>query len=157
MRGWPVVDGEKHLASEGDGDWQPVFLAALRKQPNVLKAARAAGVSRVMAYRVRKESPEFAAKWEEAVMDAIDNIEGIAMDLAKLRDPKHNNLRMFMLRAHMPDVYGDKSEVRLRGEIEHEHRHTFDFSRLSNTEFDELDGLMLKLKPVEQEAIDGPA
>lgn len=100
---------------ENAGEWTVGFLAALRRTPNVLRAAKAAGISRAMAYKEREADPVFRKEWDEAIADAIENIEAVALDLAKNRDPKHNNLRMFVLRAHKRDVYGEKTDLTVRG------------------------------------------
>lgn len=103
---------------EQAGEWTVVFLAFLRKMPNVMRAAKAAGVSRAMAYKERDADPWFREQWDEAIADAIENIEAVALDLAKLRDPKHNGLRMFMLKSHKREQYGDRGELMLKGSKE---------------------------------------
>src|SRR4051812_11252000 len=43
------------LSSDGDGDWRPTFLAHLQQSANVRAASEAAGISRVMAYRAKRQ------------------------------------------------------------------------------------------------------
>lgn len=54
------------------------FLAVLREVPNVSEACRRVGVSDTV-FRVRRRvSPEFAAEWDEAIEQGLDNAEAIA-------------------------------------------------------------------------------
>jgi hypothetical protein len=50
--------------------WRGVFVEALRRSGSVAAACRAAGVSRTLVYRERRQSPSFASCWEHAVEDA---------------------------------------------------------------------------------------
>ena len=129
---------------ENTGDWKPAFLASMRKLPNALKAAKAAGVTRQAAYKERALNPEFAAQWDEAKREGIEDVERIMMELARLRDPKHNTIRMFMLRAHMPEVYGDRSELLLRGSREEpiHVQHGVNLKDLSMEELDLLERIL---------------
>lgn len=100
------------------GEWKQAFIAYLRKYPNVVKAANHVGVARSLVYRERAADPAFEAAFQDAWDEAIDAIEGVAMELARSRNPKNNSLRMAMLRAHRPERYGDRSEIRLKGSKE---------------------------------------
>jgi len=51
------------------------FLARLRESANVSAAARAAGLSRSSAYALRSRDPEFRAAWDEALEEALDDLE----------------------------------------------------------------------------------
>jgi hypothetical protein len=53
----------------------PKFISAIAATGNVREAARTAGVDRVAAYRKRWREPEFAAKWEEAELLAVELLE----------------------------------------------------------------------------------
>ena len=97
--------------------WQEKFIAALREAPHVANAAKAAGVSREICYRTRRDNPAFAAQWQETLDAAVDDLETKAWDLAM----KQNivPLLMFLLKAHRRHVYGDVSrhEHALLGKI----------------------------------------
>lgn len=56
-------------------DWKPAFLEALAKVPVVGHACKAAGVHRNLPYLERKDNPEFAKAWEDALEDGLDNAE----------------------------------------------------------------------------------
>ncbi len=43
------------------------FLSALREHGSVSEAARASGLQRRQAYRLRQQDPAFAAAWEQAL------------------------------------------------------------------------------------------
>jgi hypothetical protein len=102
---------------EYGADWIPGFLAFYSRYPNVMRAARAAGVDRSMIYKEAAANPKFKAQLEEAKADGIETIEGLAMELAsKNRDARHNSLRMFMLKAHKPDVYRETLNQNLNHE-----------------------------------------
>jgi hypothetical protein len=55
--------------------WRTYFLAALTDTSNVTAAAAQAGVAPSRAYKVRREDPEFAAKWRAALCDGYQNLE----------------------------------------------------------------------------------
>lgn len=51
------------------------FLIELRKMPNVSHAARIIGMSRKQMYTVRESDSEFAASWDEALKEGVENWE----------------------------------------------------------------------------------
>jgi hypothetical protein len=61
-----------------DGRKLELFLAALRRRPVVAYACEAALVSRTDAYRTRRENPEVAKAWDDALEDGIDRAEAEA-------------------------------------------------------------------------------
>ena len=86
--------------------WEQRFLDALRKTPHIGLAAKAAGVSRETCYKHRRDNPLFAAAWQSALEESIDDLEAKAFDLA-LKD--NVPLIQFLLKAHRRNVYGDVS------------------------------------------------
>ena len=82
--------------------WQEKFIAALREAPHVGLAAKAAGVSREICYRTRRENPTFKKKWQAALDDAISDLEVVAF-----REAARGNVPLiqFLLRCHKPTVY----------------------------------------------------
>ena len=103
-----------------DPEWPEYFLIALEDDPNICRAATKAGVSRATVYNLRRDSPEFAARWDDAIAKAIDTIEANGMRRAAwgARKPvyyrgevcghtrEHSDaLVQFFLKSHKPDQY----------------------------------------------------
>lgn len=87
--------------------WQPIFLDALREEPNVSRACRIAGISRRYAHMVRHEDPEFAAAWDEAVDASLDALEAAAFRRAH---ETSDTLAIFLLKCHRPERYGQSPD-----------------------------------------------
>lgn len=83
-------------------EWRPVFLQMLRNSGNVRAAATAAGVTRQTVYVHKRRSKEFAEAWEEAMEDAVDALEAVAIDRARKQS---DTLLIFLLKAHRPGKY----------------------------------------------------
>lgn len=75
----PAVKATRQMREEGDnpGDrhWRTRFLDHLVATSNITAAAREANVSPSRAYRTRRSDPEFAAKWQAALVDGYENLE----------------------------------------------------------------------------------
>jgi len=84
--------------------WQEKFIAALREAPHVGLAAKAAGVSREICYRTRRDNPTFERQWSNALEDAISDLEVVAF-----REAMRGNVPLiqFLLKAHKKAVYSD--------------------------------------------------
>jgi hypothetical protein len=52
-------------------------LETLTAQGTVYHAAQAAGISRWTAYRWRQADPEFRSLWDEAIENAVDEVESV--------------------------------------------------------------------------------
>lgn len=93
------------------------FIAALTVHGTVYHAAQAAGVSRQTAYRWQREDPEFADQWNEALENAVDQVESTIYQQAV----GGNTLAaIFYLKAHRP-IYRDRLNIdiqQLKSEIE---------------------------------------
>jgi hypothetical protein len=98
-----------------------LFLRILRETANVSRAARAAGLTSSKVYRWRERLVNFRADWNDALNEALDNLEEVLRDRAinGVEKPHYhggtlsgtyktysNELGMFILRARRPDVYG---------------------------------------------------
>lgn len=109
------------------------FISELSKWPNVSRAARLAGVSRVTAYNHRRTDPDFKQQWEEALQDGLARLEEEAERRAfkGVLEPVYyqgqkvgavrkfsDTLAIFLLKAHDPDKYRDRRTVELRGSEE---------------------------------------
>lgn len=90
--------------------WHATFLKALRRNPNVTAACRAAGVNRTTAYRHRDDDESFVAKWNEALDQSVDEVEEKAFRIAKDGD---NQMIQFVLKAFRPERYRETSRVEL--------------------------------------------
>jgi hypothetical protein len=120
------------------------FLAELRRRGNVSDAARAATIDRTTAYLWRKNEPEFAAAWDEAIEAAIDSLEAEAWRRAAegveepvigrvgkdkdgiVRDADglplfvrkySDSLMNTLLKAHRPEKYRERQDVQHSGGV----------------------------------------
>lgn len=108
-------------------DRKALFLDALRECANVTVAARSVGISLGAVYNHRKDDPLFAERFQEALDEAIDMLEHEAHRRAfkGVDEPvfykgeecgsitKYSDgLAQFLLKAHRPDKYRERSEVK---------------------------------------------
>lgn len=118
---------------KGGPDWA-AFLRALRVSGNVTAACRSAGVGRRTVYDRRDSVPSFQAEWDEAVDEAVDDLEGEArrrafegtlkpvygsggvgvgtVEVGQVREYS-DTLLIFLLKAHRPTKFRDN--------VRHEH------------------------------------
>jgi hypothetical protein len=107
-------------------EWRPIFLEALRNSGNVRAACKAAGLSRQAVYMHRRRSREFAAAWDEAMDDAVDMLEAIAIDRARKQG---DTLLIFLLKAHRPAKYRETVRTQHTGPDDAPVRFTLDFGK----------------------------
>ena len=108
------------------------FLASLRKEPNVSKACRRAGVSRTIAYLHKNPEyalfdQEFAEAWEEALAVGMSVLEEEMWRRAVKGTQKpvyqsgllvgyiqeySDTLAIFLAKAHMPEKYRERQDNR---------------------------------------------
>lgn len=88
------------------------FIAALAEYGSPGPAARIAGAHRATFYKWRNDDPAFAAAWDAAVDDAMDDVE---LALLKRGKEKDTIAAIFMLKGHRPDKYSD----RVKAEVNH--------------------------------------
>jgi len=121
-------------------DARAVFLDHLRKTANVSESAQIAMRDRRTFYQWRDKEPEFALAWDDALDDATDALEGEARRRALhgheeyvvsmgqiVLDPKTGEplmqkrfsdaLTTLLLKAHRPEKYRERHEVRNTGTI----------------------------------------
>jgi len=96
-------------------DWAGRFLEVFRSTCNVRLSADAAGIDRDTAYRRRQRDPEFARLWAQAEQDGIDVLEAQARARALSQS---DTLLIFLLKAHRPEVYRERVDIRLDMKIE---------------------------------------
>jgi phage terminase small subunit len=96
------------------GERKRRFLDALREGATNAAAARAAGVSRMTAYRERARNPDFAAAWDDAIEDGTDRLEEEAMRRALAGS---DTLLIFLLKARRPAQYRETHHVQHDGSV----------------------------------------
>ena len=89
------------------------FIDKLRNSGNVRLSCNAAGVNRSTAYNWRDKWATFAAEWDEALEDACDILEAEAWKRAV--NDKSDRLLMFLLKAHRPDKFKERTATELTG------------------------------------------
>lgn len=106
------------------------FLDTLRESANVSEAAKSIGVSRQAVYELRQKDTEFRSDWDDALAEALDNLEGEIYRRAHKGVTKEvyyqgipcgavteysDPLAMFILKSRRPEVYSDKLKAELTG------------------------------------------
>jgi hypothetical protein len=107
-------------------DQRQAFLDTLTDDGNVRRACRDSGLPRTTAYRLRKEEPELAAAWDQAVNTGNDALEDEAIERALhgveeeiWYGGKHigttrkysDSLLMFLLKARRPEKFRDAAQA----------------------------------------------
>lgn len=102
------------------------FLDNLRDTANVTLAARSVGINTGTVYKHRRDDVLFAERWDEALNEAVDLLEAEAHRRAfrGTEEPvfykgdevgyvtKYSDgLAQFLLKAHRPDKYRERSQV----------------------------------------------
>lgn len=136
-KGWPKGKprplNQKRKRRDSAGDWKAPFLANLRITGNVRQACIAADIDRSFVYKTKNSEEEFNKQWQDAMDDAIDDLEMVA----RARAQEQSDLMMiFLLKAHRPEKYRENRYVQLVGdgggpvkqEVTHEHNLTTDLA-----------------------------
>lgn len=84
-------------------NWRATFLAALAETSNVTASAERADISQTWVYKTRREDPEFAQQWLQALGEGYDNLE---MDVLR-------RLRTGAVRDEDGTKYDNASAIRL--------------------------------------------
>ncbi len=111
-------------------DWAPRFLKALAATANIKAACEAAKVPRKTVYRRRNSDQVFAEAMADALDDAVDDMELEARrrafegtekpvfqggaEVGRIREYS-DTLAIFLLKAHRPEKYRERHEVRHTG------------------------------------------
>lgn len=98
-----------------DKSWHAKFLELLSKSCNVSLATQGAGVDRTTAYDHYNLFPDFAAAWDDAKTTAVELLEAKAWQRAETIS---DTLMIFLLKAHKPEMYREKIEQQLGGQLE---------------------------------------
>lgn len=94
---------------------QKAFLAALRETAVVTHAAQRAGVSALTVRNWRRNSDRFREECDEAMNEALDDLEAKAHELAKDGD---GSMIRYILSRRRPEKWADKAKV----DVSVEHR-----------------------------------
>jgi len=121
---WPDWDGRRC--------WAWPFLDALAVWPNVTQAAKAARITRQKVYECREKSEVFARCWEQALDESVEMLEAEVHRRAfeGYDEPvfykgtristvrKYSDvLAIFLLKAHRPERYRDRYDVKAGGSL----------------------------------------
>ena len=102
------------------------FLHHLGRTGSVTVAANRAQIRRSTLYQMRADDEEFAERWSTALDLGVDRLQDNAMNRAMQGTPRpiyrngrqvgsvqqfDNRLLQFLLRAHRPDIYGDRGHA----------------------------------------------
>lgn len=113
--------------NQADTSWHARFIEILSQSCNVTLACKGAGVDRTNAYIHRKEIPDFARAWDDAIEQAVDILEAEAWQRARKQS---DVLMIFLLKAHKPEKYREKVNLHHSGKI--------DVTRLSEEELKDI-------------------
>jgi hypothetical protein len=105
----------KPAAPTIDTSWHTKFLEILGSTCNVTLAAKGAGIDRTSAYDHYKTQPDFAAAWDDAKDAAVEILEAEAWQRARKTS---DTLIIFLLKAHKPQMYREKIEQQVGGQLE---------------------------------------
>lgn len=83
-----LKDGESGYITR---HWRGIFLDELADTSNVSAAARKAGINPSRAYKVRREEPEFASKWFDALMEGYEHLELETLHRLRMGTDKDDN------------------------------------------------------------------
>lgn len=102
------------------------FLETLRTTGNVSRSARVVGISRQRVYELKRADAGFAAEWDDALEEGVDNLEEEARrrayegtlkpvfyqgaECGQIREYS-DTLMIVLLKAHRPDKYRDRSDT----------------------------------------------
>ena len=81
------------------------FLETLGNTANVRKSAAAAGISSRTAYRRRARDPDFAERWDDAIADALAQLEARVFNAAREGDMQSAR---WLLARRLPAIYGEQ-------------------------------------------------
>ena len=116
--------------------WIEGFLGELQETANVSHSARAAGITRSAVYVHRDADEEFEKRWDEALEQGIaalevevrrralhgtdDYVFGKDDVVIGTRTKYSDTLAIFLLKAHRPEVYRERSDVNIThgGQVE---------------------------------------
>lgn len=99
--------------------WKRLFLEAFRESGIISQALMVSGVSRGQLRSALDKDPEFLEAFHDAKADAIDSLETEAVRRAK---DGSDQLLMFLLKSHRPEVYRENHKIEVSGHLDVDHR-----------------------------------
>lgn len=121
------------MAATKRAAWKAVFIEVLERTGNVVFACKQAHITRSVAYAARSRSEKFATEWDEAIEIAVAQLEEEARRRAAegVQEPVFfqgsvsgyvtrysDSLLMFLLKAHAPEKYRERSQVEHAGKVD---------------------------------------
>ena len=102
--------------------WRSDFLVALAETSNVTAAAASAGVKPGRAYKSKRNEPEFARLWREALCEGYDNLEmellhRLRFGEAKDVDAKFDNANALRLLTQHRETVARQRAIRENADI----------------------------------------
>lgn len=104
-----------------DERWKRIFLEAFRESGIISQALMISGISRGQLRTALDKDPEFLEAFHDAKADAIDSLETEAVRRAK---DGSDQLLMFLLKSHRPEVYRENHKIEVSGHLDVDHRST---------------------------------
>ena len=101
---------KKHKAA------QAIFIAEMKKQPNVSRAAALAGYSRTEVYEWRDKYPKFKQLWDDTSEAMLDAIEATMYRRAIV--DKSENAAFRLLEAKRGSQFGRATSLKIGGDAE---------------------------------------
>lgn len=101
----------KHTPKKNEA-YEAKFLDLLANSGNVTLSAKGANVTRVVVYDRRRVDPVFAAKWDDALAEALELLEATAWQRARKQS---DLLLIFLLKSYKPERFADR--LRIEGNI----------------------------------------
>lgn len=85
-----ITPAQREAGGEGtvNKHWRTYFLQALAATSNVTASAREAEVSPSRAYKARREEPDFAAQWRNALHEGSEHLEMEVLAYLRGNDPE---------------------------------------------------------------------
>ena len=105
---------------KGKRDWTPQFLVELENRGSIAAAASAAGISRHTVYDERGRNPDFNRAVGEAAAICVEQVEAALFQRAVSGEDIRATI--CYLRAHKPEVYGDRFTADRIAQIKQETR-----------------------------------
>lgn len=99
--------------------WKDLFIEGFRESGIISHALMYAGVDRKVLRAALERDKEFLEEFHDAKADAIDSLETEAVRRAK---DGSDQLLMFLLKSHRPEVYRENHKIEVTGHFEVDHK-----------------------------------
>ena len=99
--------------------WKDLFIEAFRESGIISQALMYAGINRTVLRAGLEKDKDFLEEFHDAKADAIDSLETEAVRRAK---DGSDQLLMFLLKSHRPEVYRENHKIEVSGHFEVDHK-----------------------------------